>query len=106
MVGGGRNGDSQPDDDRLGCELGVIVGGDRSLGVASGIVAGRAQVINQRLNESLGKHSMRCEGMSMMKAVRTWWRAIGPRVHVAMGLWVLHRRLDLIEWRFRLEALL
>lgn len=42
----------------------------------------------------------------MMKAVRTWWRVNGPRVHVAMGLWVLNRRLDLIEWRFRLEALL
>jgi len=42
----------------------------------------------------------------MMKTVRAWWRVSQPRVHVAMGLWVLNRRLDLIEWRFRLEALL
>jgi hypothetical protein len=42
----------------------------------------------------------------MVKAVQIWWWALGPRVHMAMGLWLLNRRLDLIEWRFRLEALL
>jgi hypothetical protein len=35
-----------------------------------------------------------------------WRRLNGPQFHIAMGLWLLNRRLDLIEWRFRLEALL
>jgi len=42
----------------------------------------------------------------MMKTIQAWWRMAGPRVQVAVGLWLLNRRLDVIEWRFRLEALL
>lgn len=45
-------------------------------------------------------------GVGMMRKVQAWWRIAGPQLHVAMGLWLLNRRLDVIEWRFRLEALL
>jgi hypothetical protein len=38
--------------------------------------------------------------------MKAWWRSVRPRLHVAMGLWLLSRRLDMIEWRCRLEALI
>lgn len=43
---------------------------------------------------------------AMVKTVQAWWRVQGARIHMAMGLWLLNRRLDLIEWRFRLETFL
>lgn len=41
----------------------------------------------------------------MWKSLRGKWLASQARMHVLVGLWLLNRRLDLIEWRFRFQAL-
>ena len=47
------------------------------------------------------------KGMTMMmKGAQMWWQANGARFSLPIALWSLNRRLDLIEWRCRLEALL
>ena len=42
----------------------------------------------------------------MMRAAQKLWKTHGARVQSAAGLWVVSRLLNLIEWRFRIEALM
>jgi hypothetical protein len=44
--------------------------------------------------------------MTMMKGAQMWWQANGALVSLPIALWSLNRRLDVIEWQCRLEALL
>jgi hypothetical protein len=42
----------------------------------------------------------------MMKAAQAWWKTHGTRAQTVVGLWLVSRLLNLIEWRFRIEAML
>jgi len=42
----------------------------------------------------------------MIRGAQALWRAHGARVQSALGLWLVSRFLTLIEWRFRIEAML
>ena len=41
----------------------------------------------------------------MMQVALERWQVVGTQVHLVMVLWWLNRRLDLITWRLRLNAL-
>ena len=35
-----------------------------------------------------------------------WLRVNRAQIQLMLGLWLLNRRLDLLEWRFRIQTLL
>lgn len=41
----------------------------------------------------------------MMQVALERWQVVGAQVHLMMVLWWLNRRLDLITWRLRLNAM-